>query len=194
MSITTQFLFLFLFTFSAQVAQAHPHIWAYTDVEILTDSNQITGLKVLWKFDELYSVAFLQDADLNKNMKLEKSETEYAIQTVFKENPESLFPFIYLRFNGKTHTFKFQNPTIWMAEDETLHYQFSIILDQPAPINGTHDIGFFDPEFYISFEQSYDLTLPQHAICKYELEENKNISIYGGLVNPETYKINCAGA
>lgn len=184
---------MFLTTFT-QKAFAHPHIWVYTDVGVIVHQNNITGFNVTWNFDELYSAAFMQDADTNKNMQLEPVEAEETIQKVFIENPANLFPFIHIKLNGKDKKYQFKKPTIKMGEDETLYYTFSIILDEPTPITGAHEFGFFDPEFYVSFEQSYTLDLPQPSKCEYNLKENKNIFIYDGLVNPETYTLNCKGA
>lgn len=187
-------LFIGLFFFSIKPAHAHPHIWVYTDVEVLSDNQSMTGLKVHWNFDELYSASFLEEADKNGNMKLEEEETYETIQSVFQENPQDLFPFMHVVLGGKKQTFHLENPKIWMAEDETLHYTFNIVLDEPSQLKGGHEIGFFDPEFYVSFEQELDLKLPQGFQCSSKLEENKNISIYDGLVHPETYQLNCKGA
>ena len=189
--ITT--IFVGFLSLIAKPVQAHPHIWVYTSVEVLIDQQNITGIKVHWNFDELYSASFLEEADKNGNMELEPEETLDTIQSVFKENPQDLFPFMHILLNGSKQEFYLEDPKIWMATDETLHYTFDIVLNKPVPLKGHHEIGFFDPEFYVSFEQELDLKLPNNAQCLQLLEENKNITIYDGLVHPETYQLSCKG-
>ncbi len=173
------------------VALAHPHIWVYTDVEVLAQDGLATGLKVHWNFDELYSASFMHEADQNGDRHLSQNELKHTVDTVFGDNVVNLFPFMHIQFHQTKGGFAIQNPKIWMSEDETLHYQFDIVLDQPVPLKGVHEIGFFDPEFYVSFEQNYDLRMPTDSNCKAALEENVKITIYDGLIHPETYTLNC---
>lgn len=172
------------------VALAHPHIWVYTSIEMITENDKITALRVNWNFDELYSTSFLQEADENKNKKLEPEEAAKTIQAVFIDGQEDLYPFMYIRHNGQKIDFTLENPTIWM-EDETLRYQFDIKLKTPQPIKGTHALGIYDPEFYVAFEQDWTMKLPENVTCEQELAENKKISIYFDSVNPETYALAC---
>lgn len=180
-----------LFNISIQNVFAHPHIWVYTDVAPVVRNGFINSFKVHWNFDEVYSATFIQDADTNFNGKIEESEVQHTIQTVFEQDPEILYTFMYMHLNGHKQKFTLNKPKIWLSEDETLNYSFDIIFDDPIPLVGVHEFGFFDPEFYVSFEQSYEIDLPENLNCSYELKENLEISIYDGLVNPETYKMKC---
>lgn len=177
----------------SNLSNAHPHIWVYTNVELLMSQNEITGVKVHWNFDEIYSASFLEDADTNRNMKLEDNEVQYTLNSVFKENLDALYNFMHIQFNGTKSHFTIDKPKIWMGENETLNYTFELKLEKPVTIEGKHEIAFYDPEFYVSFEQSYEMEIPEQAQCSYELEENEGISIYGGLMHPETYKLYCKG-
>lgn len=184
-------LLTFALSISSNSSNAHPHIWVYTDVELLVAQNEITGIKVHWNFDEIYSASFLEYADINRNMKLEEDEVQYILKSVFRDNLEALYTFMHIQMHGKKNKFHLKSPKIWMAKDETLHYVFALILEEPVSIKGNHEIAFYDPEFYVSFEQSYEMKIPEQAKCLYELEENKDISIYEGLMHPETYKLQC---
>lgn len=172
-------------------AFAHPHIWVDTSLEILADSGEMTGVRVRWSFDELYSTSFLQEADSNSNKKLEKSEADKTIQAVFVQDQEALYPFMYIRPFGGEIGYSLKNPFIWM-DGEYLKYQFDIVFDMPQPLNGHHEFGIYDPEFYVAFEQDLNMRLPASmSSCKQTLAENQNISIYMDMVNPETYKLIC---
>lgn len=188
------FLILLAFTLLPNWSNAHPHVWVYTSVEILLSNKQITGVKVHWNFDELYSASFLQDADANQNLKLEENELRYTLNSVFKDNLEALYSFMHIKMDQQKSKFKLLNPKIWMGDDETLNYVFELELEEPVSLDGLHEIAFYDPEFYISFEQDLDLKWSQETECAYKLRENRKIIIYDGLVHPETYQLNCSGA
>lgn len=193
MSKLKLFFLTFIGTFIPQVLMAHPHIWVYTSVVPVVESGLIQSLKIQWNFDEVYSATFIQEADTNLDGKIEKSEVQHTIKSVFEDDPQSLYPFMYMHLNGQPQKFSLFNPKIWLSDDETLNYSFEIQFKESVPVVGKHEFGFFDPEFYVSFEQSYEMKLPKGVNCNYELKENLNISIYDGLVNPETYKMNCEG-
>ena len=169
---------------------AHPHVWVETSLKLLVNNGEITGIRVNWVFDELYSASFLLSADTNKNKKLEKAEAAHTVKTVFVDGQQRLHPFMHIVLNGSKTPFTLQNAQIWMEKDD-LNYQFDISLSTPQPINGQHEIGIYDPEFYVSFEQMPNIELPADVSCTQKLAENRNISIYFDMVNPETYALTC---
>lgn len=185
------FLIAAFFCLLSVVAKAHPHVWVYTDVEILVSNKKITGLKVAWNFDEIYSASFLKDADINKNMKLEEDEIKHTLQSVFHDNLDALYGFMHIQMNQKKSEFTVENPKVWMGDDETLTYTFEIKFEEAIQANGLHDIAFYDPEFYIAFEQSYDMKFSEKLPCTYKLEEKLGLTIYEGLFSPEIYQLTC---
>lgn len=47
-------------------ALAHPHVWIDTSVEvILNDRNEVTGLRIGWTYDDLYSLYIVGDMGLD---------------------------------------------------------------------------------------------------------------------------------
>lgn len=171
-------------------AFAHPHIWVDTLLELLVTDKQITGLRVHLSFDEMYSTSFLMDADTNKNKHLDSNETKETIQAVFIDGQKDLYPFMYVAPHTQQTPFTLKKPSIWM-KDKSLNYQFDIVFDKPQPLQGHHKFAIYDPEFYVGFEQELDIKMPSGVSCEQALEENKSISIYMGLVNPETYTLIC---
>ncbi len=171
-------------------AFSHPHIWVNADLELLTKKHQITGIRVKWSFDELYSTSFLVESDTNKNKQLEPNEVANTIKEVFITGEKDLYPFIYISMAGKKTTFTLKNPNVWMTNDY-LHYQFDIILDDPKEINGQHHFGIYDPEFYVAFEQNIKMKIPDEVSCSQILQKDRNISLYMGTFNPEIYTLTC---
>ena len=180
-----------------QPARAHPHVWVYTDVQVNVVQHQgrahTNQLQVHWEFDELYSASFLLEMDTNANKTLEPAELAPIKKNVFEDGQADLFPFMLMQFGGKKVPFNLKNPEIWMDEKDILHYRFDLVFQTPQPLAGEPKIAFYDPEFYVSFEQNYDLGLPAGAPCTAELKPDKTISIYMDLVNPEVYHLNCTG-
>ena len=46
---------------TALPAAAHPHIFIEEHVEVLFDQNNVTGVRMTWSFDELYSSMLRSD-------------------------------------------------------------------------------------------------------------------------------------
>jgi ABC-type uncharacterized transport system substrate-binding protein len=183
---------LFCALMAGATALAHPHIWVYTTVELIEENGKAKGIRLHWNFDEMYSSTFLLQADENKNGKLEEDETLFTRAEVFENNPEGLTQFMLFKFNGEeTQTTNFKDIKIWFDDKETLHYSFDLIFDAPKELTGKHTIGFFDPEFYVSFEQDLDMKLAQNSQCNATLMEDPQVTIYDGLIHPETYQLTC---
>jgi len=170
---------------------AHPHIWVYTDLALKTEGQYITGLNINWSFDEMYSSAFMMDADLNKDGKLDPSESEAMQKQVMEKAVSSITPFIMLKFEGKdTFGYKLDNLKIkYDEESEQVVYNFDLKLHAPRKLEGFHKLAIVDKEFYVAFEQSYDFKIPKS--CQFDLIEDQEITIYDGLVNPEVYQLSC---
>lgn len=193
MSVTSRTLTTILSLFiPVSALWAHPHIWAHTTLKLLTQDDKFQGFQVTWVFDELYSTSFLLEADTNKNHKLDPEEADFTINAVFTEGEEDLFPFFHIAPHLKTEPFSLQNPQISMTAQDELMYKFDVIFDVPTSLKGSHKFGIFDPEFYVAFEQDLDLIIPKNANCTQYLQEDLSISIYNGLVNPETYTLTCS--
>lgn len=171
-------------------AVAHPHIWVHVSTTMLAENGYIQGFKSQWSFDEMYSESFLMDADVNLNKKLDAFEADDVKNTVFNPNNADILKFFLHKMNGKNTEFTFKDVKVWF-EDDVLNYSFTALFNKPQPLKGTHKVAVFDPEFYVSFEQDLDMTLPTGIACTQELTEDDVITIYNGLVNPETYKLNC---
>ncbi|MDD9912218.1 MAG: DUF1007 family protein [Alphaproteobacteria bacterium] len=169
---------------------AHPHVWADTQLELLVEGRQITGLRVRWVFDELYSASFLVEADSNQNKELDILEAAQVVKEVFEEGQRDLYSFMLVKSAQEERAFTLENARIWM-EDELLHYVFDIVLEVPVPLSGQHKFATYDPSFYVAFEQDLEMKLPADVQCEQKLAGDASISIYMGLVNPETYTLSC---
>ena len=84
------------------LAFAHPHIFAEARLEVVSDDKaEISELRNVWRFDELFSSSVVLDFDKNSNAMLDPDELKEVGQTVL----ESLSEYNYyttILDNGKT--------------------------------------------------------------------------------------------
>lgn len=177
--------------FVATSASAHPHVWVDSKMTMLTKDGTMTGFRVSWAFDEFYSTIFLAEADVNGNKILDADEIRASVSAVFEQEQKELYPFFFVKPGGNGKKFTLQNANVFMKEGK-VYYVFDIVLDEPQPIKGKHFFGIYDPEFYVYFEQDVSIKLPEGVSCEQKLSENKNISIYYDMINPETYTLTCS--
>lgn len=172
-------------------ASAHPHIWVYTDLGINTKNDEITSIEVQWKFDEMYSSAFMMDADTNGNKKLDADEALAMEKQVLEKAVTMLTPFVMLKLqNIDVHNYNFKDLKISYDEkSEQVVYNFKIKLNKPIKLKGFHKLAIVDENFYVAFEQSYNFNIPKN--CSFDLIEDEEIFIYEGMVNPEVYQLTC---
>ena len=179
-----------LFTFLTSFAYAHPHIWIDSSAWLVGSATQVERVKAKWTFDELYSATFILEADVNKDKVVDAAELQIVVDEVFGGGQEDLKAFFLFQFGGKNAPFAFENAKAYVRDD-LLIYEFDAVFEEPQSLVGEHKIAFYDPEFYVAFEQDLELNLPEGAACKQLLAEDKEISIYMGFINPETYKLTC---
>lgn len=57
-------------------AQAHPHVWIDANVTFVFEQKTLTGVRVEWSFDEIFSTLVIREHDKNRNQKFEPAEIE----------------------------------------------------------------------------------------------------------------------
>ena len=76
-------------------AQAHPHIFIIQCLNVVFDEKGLAGIKVRWKFDDMFASMIAEDHDINRNGKLETSEVQEVKKKAFSFISEhSYFTFI----------------------------------------------------------------------------------------------------
>ena len=100
--------FLVLLSLAAPLAVAHPHAWMDLQTRFLiNEQQQLTGLDLIWHFDDFYSANIIEDMKL-KEEPLEKQFQDFARQSIEFMAVDNWLT--HLELNGKKLTFS--NPTI----------------------------------------------------------------------------------
>jgi ABC-type uncharacterized transport system substrate-binding protein len=133
-------------------ALAHPHIFAEARLEIVADgTNQITELRNVWRFDELFSSSVVMDFDKNSNAQLDPDELQEVGQTVLDSLAEYNY-YTTISDNGKT--IKVNKPDAITADykDGQLLLMFAVKPAEAMPLKGSLSFGVYDPTMYTAMD------------------------------------------
>ncbi len=142
---------------AAPSAAAHPHIFIEEHVEVLFDQNNVTGVRMTWRFDELYSSMLRSDYTDTKTGPITAKDVKNLHEKAFN-NLASVHYFTTMSLDGKPVTLG--TPTDFTASfnaDDKAIYSFVIPLSLPkATQKSLLEIAVFDPEYYVDFELAED--------------------------------------
>lgn len=142
---------------TAQPAAAHPHIFIEEHVEVLFDQNNVTGVRMTWSFDELYSSMLRSDYTGTKKGAITAKDVKSLHDKAFA-NLASVHYFTTMSLDGQPVTLG--TPTDFTARfdaDDKAIYSFVIPLTLPkAGPKSLLEIAVFDPEYYVDFELATD--------------------------------------
>lgn len=134
------------------VALAHPHIFAEARLEIVSDEkNEISELRNVWRFDDLFSASVVMDFDKNSNAQLDPDELQEIGQTVLDSLQEYNY-YTTITDNGKT--VKVNKPESIVADykDGQLLLMFAVKPAEPMPLKGKLSFGVYDPTMYTAID------------------------------------------
>jgi ABC-type uncharacterized transport system substrate-binding protein len=135
-------------------AQAHPHVWATIETEVLFAPNgAATAVRHIWTFDDMYS-AF---ATTGLKAKTAGLFTRQELQPLAQVNVESLKDFgffTFARINGKRQKDVFKDPVdYWLdydAKSKQLTLHLTLPFKNPVAVKQLL-IEVYDPEFFVDF-------------------------------------------
>jgi ABC-type uncharacterized transport system substrate-binding protein len=135
-------------------AQAHPHVWATIQTELLfAPDGAVTGVRHIWTFDDMYS-AF---ATTGIPARTKGQFTRQELQPLAQTNVESLKDFAFFTFakiDGKRKRDAFNIPVdYWLdydAKSKQLTLHFTLPFKTPVMAKQLL-IEVYDPEFFVDF-------------------------------------------
>lgn len=141
------------------LASAHPHIFADARLEVVAgDNGQISELRNIWRFDEVFSSSVVMDFDKNTNLKLDPEELEEVGKTV----RDSLADFNYyttISEDGKPVPIGKPDVINVDYKDGQLLMFFTVKPASPMPIKGKMTFGVYDPTMYAAMDFPTDADL-----------------------------------
>ncbi len=136
-------------------ADAHPHVWIDVKVEVVFDEKgQVTGLREIWIFDELYT-AFVSGG-LDKDS--DGQADEDVLAELLQANMTSLRDYDYftrVEVGGEAQRFdKARDAENWVERDK-LRMRFFLPLAEPvSPQDGQLRYAVYDPTYYVELIHS----------------------------------------
>lgn len=141
----------------AAPALAHPHVWVEMRTDIVfDDAGLITGVNVMWTFDDAYAQIALEGMDADKDGVYSPSELE----PLTRENLDSLKDyeyFVVMRVNGTKQPLGVARDAGQIYSNDKLQLHFFVPLQTPVdPKAGEFVVKVYDPEFFIAFDYAKD--------------------------------------
>ncbi len=183
---------------TGQAALAHPHVWIDASAEFVFENDRITGIRVHWLFDDLFSMTLIDEFDHNHDTRFFGDENTNLRDNAFAALAEVSW-LTHLRRNEEL--LAFAGATDFMADitdDRRVTYDFTLTLDQPLdPKNDKISLSVYDAEYYIdvAFTQVDPVLFvgTKNLSCHFEMSEDEKNRIYFDLVAPVRADVVCSG-
>lgn len=134
-------------------AAAHPHVYIDAALDLIYDEQgRLTGVKVGWSYDELYSLLIVEDLALDPDGDSVLTPDERATLQGFDADWEPGFDGrLYLHVGG-------QPVALAPPQDFDADYRDGRVIShhlrplaQPLPGDASLQVQVYDPEFYVDF-------------------------------------------
>jgi ABC-type uncharacterized transport system substrate-binding protein len=138
-------------------ANAHPHVFVEANLEIVRDDQgNITELRHVWRFDELFSTTVVLDFDANANDMLEPDELDEVSKTVTQSVGQENF-FTEIRLGNQDVEFLAPEKINVDYKDGQLLMFFATRLKAPVkPGDGDFKVSVSDPTYYVAMDIADD--------------------------------------
>lgn len=131
-------------------AAAHPHAWIdLKTTTIFNDEGQVTGLRVLWVFDEFYTLYAIEDFDADGDGQPDDDQL-WELAVVNLESLAEYDYFTYLEVDGVQPAYAEVTEYETYMDGERLVLIFTVDLLVPADPREHHvSYAVYDPTYYI---------------------------------------------
>jgi ABC-type uncharacterized transport system substrate-binding protein len=137
---------------AATPARVHPHVFADARLDVDVDAHgNVTALKHVWRFDDVFSSTVLVEFDKNADLKLDDAELQDVSNTVYESLAEYGY-FQIVTLNGKDVAMQKPEALIANFENNQLIILFQSAPKEPLKLAGKVDFGIYDPTFYTAID------------------------------------------
>ena len=168
---------------------AHPHVFIDNTVTIVFDHSGLTGIRVKWVFDEMFSSMIIHDYDTNKDGTFSHDEIEKIKNGAFS-NLGSYHYFTYLKINGEEFIVKYVKDFSADLNSNKVVYNFFI----PCHVSATSSykeikLSMYDSTYYtdIMLANQNPVSFVNTSLIeyRYEIQDNTKKAFYYGQVFPQ---------
>lgn len=156
-------------------AAAHPHVFVDTGLQLIfDDTGRVSAVRVIWVYDELYSMFVLDDLGLDQDFSGTLTADEQAKLAGFDMNWIEGFEGDLYALSGD-RPLPLSGPSSWTAElreGRIITSHLRNLADPIAPDNGTPLIlQVYDPSYYTSYHIALDPILEGREDCEARIFE-----------------------
>jgi ABC-type uncharacterized transport system substrate-binding protein len=171
-------------------AEAHPHVFIVQRLNVIFDEKGLAGIRVRWKFDDMFASMIAHDHDANGNGIFEAEEVQAVKELAFSYISEQSY-FSFISIDGTPFDVKYIQDFNAVLKDQALVYEFLIpchvtATDQPKRVK----IASYDPSYYAAIfftrNQPVSLTAAERFDIKTSLREDPDTRIFFDMVHPWT--------
>lgn len=161
-----------LISVAATSVAAHPHVFIDTGFElVIDDKGQLTHVRVIWEYDDLYSLLITEDMSLDQDGDGILTKAEITQLTGFDMNWIDGFngDLVVENANSSVSLSPPQEITASFADGRitTTHLR---ALDTPVPAGEIAAIMAYDPTYYTAYEVTRPVTVVGAGNCEVRLK------------------------
>lgn len=159
-------------------ARAHPHVFVEQRVTLLFAASGLTGLRVEWTFDELYSASLIADFLDRKRLPPSAAQLRTIEQQAFA-NAEQVGYFLVLKLDDLPAKVGRHRDFAVDLDGPKVRYRFTLPLDAPKARRLT--VNALDDQWYIDFFPAkvdpvrIEGPEPDHVDCGIATEPQKTV-------------------
>jgi len=157
-------LWLCFFVFSSL---AHPHIFVDVMAKFMLTDSTLSGISVLWDFDEMTSAPLIEEFDINGNSRLEKQEYLTLEREAFSYAANSNYFMVLTWAKNLVQINSIEQFTAIILPDKKIRYSFFIPLDIKLTDIGNDKVVMFfnDPSMFVAFDLKKDMIQSSENSC-----------------------------
>jgi ABC-type uncharacterized transport system substrate-binding protein len=169
---------------------AHPHLFIVQRLDVAFDNKGLSGIRVIWKMDDMFAEMVAEDYDANKNGVLEPEEVAMVKEKAFSYISEYDY-FSFIKIDGDPFKVKFIKDFNAILENGRLQYEFTIPCHVTATGNAKRiSVSTYDPTYYtaIFFADRGPVSLTDADAYEVDasVKEDPDTKIYYDMVHPWT--------
>ena len=180
-------LVVFLFGSIQTKAFCHPHVFINNASTFVFDDKGLSGFKMDWVFDEMFSNMIIHDYDKNKNGKFDNSEIEKIRKGAFA-NLKKFDYFTFVKVNGKSFKVRFvKDFSAKITKNRVVYHFFVPCHVRAAPFFKEIRISVYDKTFYCSVFLMKDQISFENGLSfehRHRIVKNTKEAYYYGQISP----------
>jgi len=131
-------------------AAAHPHVFVDYTVRLVLSGDRLTGVRLTWTFDDLFSGLILQEFDQDHNGTLSTAEVQRIEAKHLAEFRRAAY-YANISVDGKPAVVPDARDFRATAAKGLVTYEFTLPLSLPLASMTTIEVWVDDPVYYIAY-------------------------------------------